>query len=80
MLNLTLVQHLFTKGEHRVTVAPHGNSRSSEPFFRTKLSILTKLKDQAKTKTPKRALKFVYEDSGVLMHPVLDHYLGIDSK
>lgn len=34
MLNLALIQYLFTEGEHEVKVAPHGNSKQREGFVR----------------------------------------------
>ena len=34
-LNLALVQYLFSQGEHKLKIAPHGNSRYGQPYVRT---------------------------------------------
>ena len=48
-------------------VAPHGNSKSGGAYIRTIPSVMTKLKEAATRKTPKRALQFVVdEQSGVV--------------
>ena len=66
-LNLALLQYHFSKGEHQVTVAPHSNSRSGQPFVRTMPSVMSKLKAEVKHKTPKRALQFVYNQKGGIL-------------
>ena len=63
-LNLALLQYCFTSGEHEVKVAPHGNSRSGDAYIRTMPSVMTKLKEAATRKTPKRALQFVLDEQG----------------
>ena len=40
VLNLALIQYLFTEGEHEVKVTPHGNSKQREGFVRIKPSVL----------------------------------------
>ena len=63
-LNLALVQYYFSCGEHEVKVAPHGNSRSKNAYVRTMPSVMSKLKEAAEQKTPKRALQFVSDIQG----------------
>ena len=63
-LNLAISQYFFSRGEHKVIVAPHGNSQSGQPFIRTMTSVMSKLRGEAKQKTPKRALQFVYNEVG----------------
>ena len=66
-LNLALLQYCFISGEHEVKIAPHGNSKSGSAYVRTMSSVMTKLKQAATQKTPKRALQFVSdEQDGVL--------------
>ena len=62
-----LVQYFFFKGEHKLVVAPHGNSRSSQLYTRTMPSMLIKVKEQAQKNTPKRALQFVSNEVGGIL-------------
>ena len=66
-LNLALVQYYYSQGEHKVKIAPHGNSRSGEPYVRTMSSVLCKLKEESKKSTPKRVLQFVSNEAGGIM-------------
>lgn len=66
-LNLALVQYYYSQGEHKLKYAPHGNSHSSQPFVRTKPSLMCKLKEKAKDHTPKRALKFLSNEAGGIL-------------
>ena len=63
-LNLALLQYCFISGEHEVKIAPHGNSKSGSAYVRTMPSVMTKLKQAATQKTPKRALQFVSDEQG----------------
>ena len=63
-LNLALIQYLFTKGEHDVTSAPHGNAKGGEGYVRTMPSTIMKLKTAAQDKTAKRTLSFVSQGEG----------------
>lgn len=63
-LNLALLQYCFTSGEHEVKIAPHGNSKCGSAYIRTMPSVMTKLKEAATQKTPKRALQFVSDEQG----------------
>ena len=45
-------------------IVPHGNRQS---YVRTTPSVMTKLKKESKTKTPKCALQFVSEEAGGIM-------------
>jgi len=67
MLNLALIQYLFTEGEHEVKVAPHGNSKQREGFVRTMPSVLKKLKNVATHSAAKRALSFVDDQLGGML-------------
>ena len=53
-LNLALVQYFFSEGEHKLLVAPHGNSLYGQPYVRTMPSVMCKIKEEAKKTTPKR--------------------------
>ena len=66
-LNLALLQYNFSQGEHKIVIAPHGNSRSGQSYMRTMPSVMCKLKQEAKKNTPKRVLQFVSEASGGIM-------------
>ena len=66
-LNLALVQYLFSQGEHKLKIAPHGNSCYGQPYVRTMPSVMSKLKKEALEKTPKRALQFVSCEAGGIM-------------
>ena len=48
-------------------IAPHGNACSGESYVRTMPSVTCKLKEEAKKKTPKRALQFVSQEAGGIM-------------
>lgn len=48
-------------------VAPHGNARSGESYIRTMPSVIRKLKQEAKTSTPKRVLQFVSCEAGGIL-------------
>ena len=50
-----------------MNVAPHGNSKRTDPYVRTMPSVMEKLKTQSKNKTPKRALSFVSAEAGGIM-------------
>ena len=63
-LNLALLQYCFISGEHEVKIAPHGNSKSGSAYIHTMPSVMTKLKQAATQKTPKRALQFVSDEQG----------------
>ncbi len=67
-LSLSLVQYVFTQGEHEVKPAPHRNAKHSESYVRTMPSTLTKLKAKASGNTAKRALAFVSEAEGGIEH------------
>ena len=67
VLNLALVQYHFSQGEHQLMIAPHGNARSGQSYVRTMPSVMCKLKNEAKNKTPKRALQFVSQEAGGIM-------------
>jgi len=69
-MNLALLQYLFTKGEHDVKPAPHGNAKGGESYVRTMPSTLMKLKTAAIDKTAKQALSFVSNDEGGIEHAV----------
>lgn len=45
-------------------VAPHGNSKSGGAYIRTMPSVMTKLKEAATRKMPKRDLQFVVDEQG----------------
>lgn len=49
-------------------VAPHGNARHGQSFMRTMPSVICKVKEEAKGKTPKRALQFVSNEAGGIMN------------
>lgn len=66
-LNLSLVQYNFSRGEHSVKVAPHGNAQHGKPYVRSMPSVMCKLKEEAKGNTPKRALQFVSNEAGGIM-------------
>ena len=66
-LNLALVQYHFSQGEHRLKIAPHGNSRSGEAYVRTMPSVMRKLKEESKTSKPKRILQFVSNEAGGIL-------------
>lgn len=49
-LNLAFIQYHFSQGEHGINVAPHGNARHGQPYWRTMPSVLGKLRKEAKEK------------------------------
>jgi len=63
-LNLALLQYTFTGKEHKIKVAPHGNSVRSENYVRTIPSVLEKLKNASSTSTAKHALVKVENTTG----------------
>ena len=67
-LSLSLIQYVFTNGEHEVKPAPHRNAKHSEGYVRTMPSTLSKLKATASASTAKRALAFVSEIEGGIEH------------
>ena len=50
--------------EHPLKSAPHGNSKKSEGYVRTMPSVMDKLKNASTSNTAKRALTFVFNESG----------------
>ena len=42
IFNLALVQYYLSQGEHKLKVAPHGNSRGDEPYVRMMPSLMFK--------------------------------------
>ena len=67
-LSLSLVQYVFSKGDHEVKPAPHGLAKHGEGYVRTMPSTLSKLKATASGSTAKKALAFVSEAEGGIEH------------
>ena len=63
-LNLALLQYTFTGKEHKIKVAPHGNSVKSESYVRTMPSVMEKLKSTSSTSTAKHAIAKVEDTIG----------------
>ena len=63
-LNLALLQYVFAFEEHKVKIAPHGNSKKCESYVRTMPSVMDKLKNASSSSTAKRALTFVTKETG----------------
>ena len=55
---------MFTRGDHEIEVAPHGNAKRAELYVRTMSSVMQKLKSVATKKKLKQALAFVSKESG----------------
>ena len=51
------MQYSFDRYEHPVDLQPHGNSKGSKPFRRTKPSTISQLKVSVQTKAPRKALR-----------------------
>lgn len=66
-MNLAFVQYLFSQGEHSIIVAPHGNAHGGKPYVRTMPSVMTKLKKESVSKTPKSVVKILSDESGGIM-------------
>jgi len=54
---LAFVQYSFDHYEHPVELQPHGNSKGTKPFRRTKPSTINQLKVSVQTKVPRKALR-----------------------
>lgn len=63
-MNLGFVQYTFTGPPHLVLQKPHGNSKSTTPYIRTSPSTLQKLKECAKSNSPKDAVQSVTKENG----------------
>ena len=63
-LNLALLQYTFKDKEHKIKVAPHGNSVKSESYVRTMPSVMEKLKCASSTNTAKHAIALVENTTG----------------
>ena len=55
---------MFAFDEHKVKIAPHGNSKKCESYIRTMPSVMDKL---SSSNTAKRALAFVSKETGGIM-------------
>ena len=58
------MQYCFDRHEHSIDLKPHGNSKGTTPFCRTKPSTLGKLKASVQTKPPRKALREVELSQG----------------
>ena len=54
--------------EHDVTPSPHGNSRQSNSYVRTKESTVNMLRDESAVKPPKAAYHTVHKESGGILN------------
>jgi hypothetical protein len=65
---LTIVQYQFSGEEHAVVKLPHGNSKRSTPYKRTKQSTLRRLKEVCETKNPSDACAIVEHEMGGILN------------
>lgn len=64
LLNLALVHYTFDNEEHKILSRPHGNSKSHNPYIRTKPSTLHKLREVSQYLPPKHAVGEVSKSVG----------------
>ena len=64
---LVLVQYFFTGQEHDIHVQPHGNSKGSTPYKRTRKSTMKCIKELSKQLGPRQAANKVREEVGGMM-------------
>lgn len=62
-LNLTLVQYILPQSEV-VNLKPHGNSHTSDPYFRTSASTLKSIKSSSKYSHPKEIIHQISKEKG----------------
>jgi hypothetical protein len=62
--DLLLVQYYFTGSEHPILKLPHGNSKSSSPYKRTKHSVLQRMKEICKDKDPVATMEVIDSEAG----------------
>ena len=75
--NIALVQYVFVHNEHKVKIAPHGNSLKDEGYIRTMPSVLTSLKNLSGESTAKRALSFATSDVSIASYAGLEEKGGL---
>ena len=61
---LTLLQYMFEGPEMKVQVKPHGNAKSSSPYFRTSESTREQIQKIAASHTPKPAVVALTKEQG----------------
>ena len=62
-LNLTLVQYILPHSEE-IDLKPHGNSHTSDPYFRTSASTLKSTKSSLKSSLPKEIIQKISREKG----------------
>ena len=68
-----MVQYHFAGDKHEIVKVPHGNSKGSTPYKRTKQSTLDRLKEVCVSKYPSDACIIVEQEvGGVLIDPTFD--------
>ena len=61
------MQYLFDYEEHPVTSKPHGNSKSTKGFAKSKASTLQKIKAKTQIKGPSQVYDEVFEEAGGML-------------
>ena len=59
-----LVQYYFTGNEHAIMKLPHGNSKSSTPYKRTKASVMNRMKSLCSDKSSVSAMETIDSEVG----------------
>ena len=59
-----MLQYMYSGPEIDIQIKPHGNSKSSKPFFRTSSTTQMKIKEVASTHKPKKALAMLTKEQG----------------
>ena len=65
--NLALAQYVFDGAEREVKLKPHGNSKTTKPFYRTSEKTKYKLWELADTYPPKDVSHKSLEESGGIL-------------
>ena len=68
---LAFVQYGFDQNEHAIAIKPHGNSKTIQPYSRSKPSTIKLLQSCAKSKSPVEALDEVQKVRGGIMLVVI---------
>ena len=73
--DLVLVQYLFDRGEHKISVMQHGNSKKKKKFSRTQPSVMHDLQSKLESLPPKQALHNVAQSRGGILRAKNDSEL-----
>lgn len=65
---MALVQYVFDGTEKEVKVKPHGNSKTTKPFYRTSEKTKQRLQELADTYSPKDVFHKSLEESGGILN------------